>query len=219
MKAFDGSLGHTGQRWPFGPARRRYQVALLVIGLHALLLWVLSQTFGHRLVRTQTGRERLLVRLIPTQPRAMRAESVTTRNLLPAPISLPPLSIDAPTLTIAPFEQDKIRAAPIGAAQRPAEQQPAPLRLSLPSGAASQAARNPARDDRRANTPRLDFGERMASDLGTDNSLREAHIDSNGWRIRRGKDCVEVRQTRAAQLDPFNESITQTPGLVSKCSR
>ena len=219
MKTFFGSYDHTARRWLPGHARRRYQVALLVIGLHALLLWILSQTLSHRLVRTQTERERFLVRLIPSQPRAERAESFTTRNLLPTPISVAPLSIEVPTLTIAPIEPGNARAAPVGAAQWLAQQQPAPLRLSLPAGAASQAVRNPARDDRRANTPSLYFGERMASDLGTDNGLREERIDSNGWRIRRGKNCVEVRRTRAAQLDPFNEGIKQTPGLVSKCIR
>lgn len=94
------------------------------------------------------------------------------------------------------------------------------LNLALPAKPASGAQPAPAQwaaMDPRANSHRPDFGERMAAALGSDPRLREEIINPGHRRIRQGSRCVDVQDTRNAQINPFNENARMGPKLMSAC--
>jgi hypothetical protein len=95
---------------------------------------------------------------------------------------------------------------------------PKPLDLSVPARDAPRAsALDAALNDPRSNSPRLSAGERMAQTLGTDTRLVEEIRPGGSVRVRRGKDCFDVRESRAAGLDPYNNAFLPKPRQISAC--
>lgn len=135
-----------------------------------------------------------------TTPRPrLRAESRDTATA----IHLPVPSDTAPAISALP-----------ASAPRP---EPAPLNLALPARPAS-APRSMI--DQVLNDPRVhtieSASERFARNMGTDET---EHVDAmaDGRRVRKGKHCYIVRDSRAAQLDPFNGALSNAPKLVGNC--
>jgi hypothetical protein len=172
---------------------------LLILALHitVLALW------NTRPRPSDPPRAWSEIRLIPSRP-------VDTP---PAP-ALPhtPRTITTPSPaqpTAIPLEPDL--PSPPDLASPAAEDSPhdAPLRLTLPD-AASAAARQPALDDPRGNTPISRFGARIAHDLGDDGRWVEERMDADFVRLRRGNTCINVHRGRGAALQPFNQSAAPT---------
>jgi hypothetical protein len=49
--------------------------------------------------------------------------------------------------------------------------------------------------------------------------LIEENLGNGRLRLRRGRDCVELRDSRMAQVDPFNQSVSPIPKQAEDCSR
>jgi len=49
--------------------------------------------------------------------------------------------------------------------------------------------------------------------------LVEENLGNGRLRLRRGRDCVELRDSRMAQVDPFNQSVSPIPKQAEDCSR
>lgn len=49
--------------------------------------------------------------------------------------------------------------------------------------------------------------------------LIEENLGNGRLRLRRGRDCVELRDSRMAQIDPFNQSVSPIPKQAEDCSR
>jgi hypothetical protein len=61
---------------------------------------------------------------------------------------------------------------------------------------------------------------RLARALDPGTARSEQRLAGEGrTRVRIGRDCLDVKDARSAQLDPFNQSQQNTPRLVSDCSR
>lgn len=142
----------------------------------------------------------------PALRRPARTDTATPRP--PAASPTPPAEAISPP----PAEPSANARAPQPPASTPLDLRlPPALRQTPPPASAL------ARDDPRANTPRLGSEARMAKTLGTDLTLRES-ADPDGTRyFRRGTDCVVARPARESQLDPFNQGTRPTPRLVDKC--
>ena len=72
-------------------------------------------------------------------------------------------------------------------------------------------------DDPRANRARRTLESMIAGTMVGDDRLSEEMLGDGRVRYRRGSDCIMVQPARSAQLDPFNQSTSQTPRLVSEC--
>lgn len=141
----------------------------------------------------------------PTPPRPTIPAAVEAAPITPAvatPLALPAEGLPAP------------------AAEPASTPKPAPLDLPWrrPRTAASAP---PTAGDLLRNDPRqpppLTRDERLARALGTDTTTHEEVLDGGMRRFRSGRGCVETRPTRAAQLDPFSQSVRPTPQLVEGC--
>lgn len=139
----------------------------------------------------------------PTKPRAPIA-APRPALVLPVAPRAAPTAIHDPGVTVA---------APPAASAPDAT----PLNLALPSRPAS-APRSML--DQMLNDPRVhtteSASERFARNLGTDET---EHVDrmADGRRVRKGSHCYIVRDSRAAQLDPFNGALDHAPKLVGNC--
>ncbi|WP_457428170.1 hypothetical protein, partial [Roseateles sp. P5_E7] len=111
----------------------------------------------------------------------------------------------------------------------PAEPPRSTLRLMLPPGyaASTAAARNPALNDPRSNTPRPTLEDRIADATGGAGAWVEEPVDNHSLVVgalgdhrtvmRRGNTCVEVFRSRIADSDPFNSSVApRTVPMVGK---
>lgn len=136
------------------------------------------------------------------QPKLRPTQSTAPANE-PQPITLPPVPADVSTSPVA-------RANPASA--------PLQLDLRLPSQRASQPQPAAAltRDDPRVKE-RLDYGERMARTIGTDNKLHEEVQPDGTWRFSKGTGCVMARKARISELDSFNQSSMPVPRSIGPC--
>ncbi len=92
------------------------------------------------------------------------------------------------------------------------------LVLDLPRGT-SAPRRNPALDDPRSNTARANFESRLAAALGNGaGAITEERLADGTVRLRRGHQCVLVRPSRQAAIDPFNEAVSPKMRGVESCS-
>lgn len=144
--------------------------------------------------------------------RPMRAAQAITR-LAVEPVGN---TIQVPALIApAPADGSADQSSSAAAAARPEPPASAPLDLRLPGRLPAQ--RGLAEAARDAHQPRpLDHGQRLARDLGTDTRLVETVTDQ-GRRYVWGRSCIEVRPSRASQLDPFNASTQPVPKLAGPC--
>ncbi len=108
----------------------------------------------------------------------------------------------------------------------PAAEPPASLDLDLPPSAARRqdapgarppSVRDQALTDPRANRALTTREGRLAQSLGTDDTIQEESRGDGRRRIRQGRDCVDLRPQRAAELDPFNTAVRPAPMLAEGC--
>jgi hypothetical protein len=91
-----------------------------------------------------------------------------------------------------------------------------PLNRGIPRATAVPARpsmRDQMINDPRSNSAHATVESRIAAVAGTD-VLVEERMDATRTRVRQHGQCVEVHESRAAQLDPFNQSVSPTPKLV-----
>jgi hypothetical protein len=200
-------------------------LALLVL-MHLLALQGLN---GHRQSPAQPAAGKALIQIsllparvparqvrLPAQPRhsALRRSAAATA-LTPAvnPEMPNPDSQDRQAATTPDKASESTGPAPV----KPLAQR---LNLALPGKPASGAQPAPAQwaaMDPRANSHRPDFGERMAAAIGSDPTLREEIINPGHRRIRQGSRCLDLKDTRNSQINPFDETARMGPKLMSAC--
>ena len=198
---------------------RRGVAALLVLAVHGLL--VLAWVARPPPVEPAAVQPATWLRLLPAEPRP--ASEAPAPAALPAPRAARPIpapqSITAPAtppadvaINSSPPAQD-IPAAPVPAASATT---PAvtPLDLRLPSGA--QRGSPPAGPAPQARPRSVE--STLSRDLAT-GPLIEEDLGNGRRRFRQGRRCVEVRDARMAQIDPFNQSVSPVPKQTEDCSR
>jgi hypothetical protein len=197
----------------FTPARPARRAWLIVLLLHGLAGWLLSQ----RLAPPAAARRPALVSVwlppmhlpppTPKQaPARARLPAVDGRSLPPDPA---PAAVAAPP---APATEESPQAT---------RSSVAPLMLGLPatiSPPASAAWRNPALADERSNSPRANVEQRIARAIGGEPDQPDEIHSPTRRRIRYRGGCYDVQQSRDAQLDPFNASVKQAPAQLKPCS-
>lgn len=202
----------------------------LVLGLHLALLGAWWQ---HQPPPLNGPAERRVttLRIVPLRPAApaeARTRPAPRTPAVPAitlPITPPITPATAPAITPAAAP-----TAPPPEATVTAEPPRSTLRLTLPPGyaASAAAARNPALDDPRSNTPRLTLEDRIADALGGTAGWVEEKTSENraqsvgalGDRrtvMRRGDTCVEIHRSRIADMDSFNGNVA--PRAVAMVGR
>ena len=204
-------------------ASRHGLIALLcVVALHAGLYALLRGSAGWRVRQAiEPARALITLHLLPwREPLAQPAPAESEPMPMPADR---PRSSRATITTTAPeaiaqsaSNPPTARAEASSPPDRAASQPPRELDLTLPRGYASgPGARNPAIDDTRSITSRTTPEQRMAAALDT--RVVEEDLGDGRRRFRQGANCVIVKQSRIAQLMPFNEAAARTPSLVSVC--
>jgi hypothetical protein len=183
---------------------------MLVLALHLLLLLLQPAPPPARQGPT-TPQAVLQLRLIappPTMPvpeadppaarQAPRAAAIAADPFGPAE----PLAITVPPLP-APHASAPVAPAP-----------PSPLDLRLPAPALRGVAPpSPAPESR----PRS-VESTLERDFGGAPLVQE-NLGDGRIRLRKGRRCLEFRDARIAQLDPFNQSVRPVPKQVEDCSR
>lgn len=209
---------------PLLPGRvERVWLWLAVASLHGLLLLAVRDA------------------LLPRQPDAATtsaAPPLVVRMIVPVPVPVPraaPPDATRPVAQAAPPRRppaepriEAVRAvgevgqaittAPMVAEASPAASAPdtQPLNLSVPRAIAVPAQpsmRDQMINDLRSNSARATVESRVAAVAGTD-VLVEERMDATRTRVRQRGQCVEVHESRAAQLDPWNQSHSPTPKIV-----
>lgn len=206
------------------PRRERLPLALVALGLHALLVLGLWRAVGVPSAAAPSQRPRPALVWLPPLATPEVPKAVPPRLPSPPPRRAPPDNAAAtrpPAATVpppVPGPEPATAAITLPALPGPPASAP-PLDLRLPSGAgvaARPSVRQQALDDPRANTTRPGYSERFAATLGADDTLREERIGDR-VRLRRGTGCAEVADARAAQLFPMNESNAPRPKQVGEC--
>lgn len=213
--------------------KHRWIARGLVLGLHAAVLLAI---WAHKTPRDAAPGERRLttVRLLLPQPTRQAMPTPVAPRVPPAARLTPaprPLADSPPADTPSPIAAPEPAPA---AAAAPPEAPPQPprmtLRLTLPPGyaASSAAARNPALDDPRSNTPRLTLEDRIADATGGNGAWVEEQTSDNRNQavgalgehrtvMRRGNTCVEIFKSRIADTDPFNGNVApRAPRMMGK---
>jgi hypothetical protein len=218
---------------PLHPQRHRAGAAALVLAAHLLALMLLARlaAWGDREphVAAQPPLVVQLLRLAPPQ-RAMEAvparvaptrrPEVTKPLPKPVPASVPvpapaptaPPQAISPPAGPAPAATAAIPPAPAAPASATA---PPPLNLALPRRAAAPwRQRLPALDDPRSNTARATFEDQLREAMGGDGRWALERIDEDHIHYRNGSTCVDIRRSRAEQLDGFNRGFSPKPWLA-----
>lgn len=204
----------------FEPRRPGVGVAAAVAALHlaAALALLGARAWPDR--RATTPAQAIEVRLITAPVSRDQAQRKPERDA-PAPTSASKTAAQgaAQAITLPPVDASQSAppavATPVPAADTPAA--PA-LILDLPrSASAPQRWRSPALDDARANTPRRTLEAMIAGTMRGDDRLFEEPLGDGRIRYRRGSECALVTPARGAAIDPFNQSVSQTPRLVEPC--
>jgi hypothetical protein len=115
-------------------------------------------------------------------------------------------------------DADAATAAASGSAQRPLDLR---WRGGPTSAGVAQGPRWPAAPALAHDPPTGQSAEaRLARALDPGTARSEQRLAGEGrTRVRIGRDCLDVKDARSAQLDPFNQSQQQTARLVSDCGR
>lgn len=189
-----------------------------VLAAHALLLgawWAAVRA-------PETGRPEpvLRLRLLPAEPgRPSRPlPAPTALRPRPAPSPLPVLPV--PPAAPAPAATWAVTASP--AEPPPVDTPLPPLHLILPpaSTASSPALRDQMLRDPRANSrPARGAGDGLQA-LGNPGPrvAEETMAGAGRRRVRIGRNCFDVRESRMAQLDPHNRGAVPMPSQVESCN-
>lgn len=207
--------------------RRPPHAALLVLValLHLLLWWAAGRAGGWR--------ERAAPPVPPLQVTAISPPAATAGGADPdaaAPALAPPRprlpnlpAFAAPAIEwVAPRANDPAPtsapaappAAPTAVPRAAAAPASAPLRLDLPRGAAT-AGRSPALDDPRVGSRRATVESRIARATAAE-WVEELQPDGRVF-YRRGDECVLVKPSREAELDPFSGAASPKPRQAGQC--
>jgi hypothetical protein len=205
----------------------RWLARVLVVALHAALLAALWQ---HRAPPAPDMGERRAVSMrivMPVQPRKPlpippQRGATAARPVTPPPTAAPPVAAAEPAPPAATHPAPPAEA-------RPAEPPRTALRLTLPPGyaASSAAARNPALNDPRSNTPRPTLEDRIADATGGAGAWVEERVDNHAQSVgalgeyrtvmRRGSTCVEIFRSRISDSNAFNSSVApSTIAMIGK---
>lgn len=202
--------------WQLAPARRTRPAWLIVLALHGLAGWLLSQQL-HPRPGARPG-ELLRIRLLPLPVKPAASPAAPP---LPSPRQTHPQPSWAPSEASRsderPAEPPPLGLTDPGTAPRSTA---APLNLSLPpQPTASAPWRNPALADERSNTPRAGMEQRIARAIGGEADQPDEIINPGKRRIRYHGNCYDVQQSRNAQLDPYNQSVYQPPAQGKSCDK
>ena len=214
--------------------QRRSAAVLLVLLLHGGLLFMLMQSRPERLVANNKAQPPMAVRYIEAAANAQAALRQPDEPTERAERKLRPARSISRAITSGPTDATPQLALPNAAITLPSERTNtapdapaqagpafAPLNLTLPSSAGARtSAPSPASlatQDIRANTERVNFGEKLAQDLGSDNRRTEENLGDGRVRIRSGTDCVIAVESRAGQLDPMAQTSRPSPRGVKPC--
>lgn len=210
----------TRARLPLLPGRPEPAWLWLAVAcLHGLLLLALRDAFLPRQPDAATTRAvlPLRVRVIEPVPVPVAAPTVAP------PVAARPVAQTVPTRPPATEPHSgvigqAVTAAPMAAEAPPAASAPdtQPLNLGVPRAIAVPARpsmRDQMINDPRSNSAHATVESRVAAVVGTD-VLVEERMDATRKRVRQHGQCVEVHESRAAQIDPFNQSVSPTPKLV-----
>lgn len=177
---------------------------------------------------------------VPPPVRAAKVPTIAWRWVVSTPPVSPPDVAVPPERTAAPARAAARRAAaPVAPSARPVQgagtgddggsgvaaleplptpaPEALPLNLELPARRPSPTLMDQVRSDPRIHAAPLSASERFARNLGTDAQFHEERRGEGHWRFRQGKDCFDVRTSRAAQLDPTREAAAATPKSVEPC--
>ena len=201
---------------------RSWAGGLLVLALHLAAAWGLSYATRTPVAgQAPAARALSLVWLrlkpepepaLPPRPPARRPlplRADAAPPIAPTPASVAPQPITLPPATSA--VADGARLTEVIAAPTPPAS--APLDLWLRPGAS--LSRQPAGLTRSDAALRPHDTAGLGA-LATDQRLTEQVMQA-GRRIRQGDGCVEVRPSRATQIDPFAASGRLTPQQLSPC--
>jgi hypothetical protein len=186
----------------------------IVLALHAALLLGLSLALRPQTALHPSGPPTLplTVRLLE-MPRLLRQTAQpdeapsARRPAAPLPRALP-APIGAITLPAEPPAEPASAPQPVAHSERPID-------LQLRRQAVPRTAADLARDDPRANSVRPNFEQRLSNALDT--RVIEQDLGNGRGRFRQGDRCVEVHDSRSAQIDPFNPSAATTPKGAMPC--
>lgn len=210
----------TRARLPLLPGRAEPAWLWLAVAcLHGLLLLALRDELvpRQRDAATTSAAPPLVVRVIAHVPVPVPVPTATPAVAArPVAQAVPP-RLPAPEPRIGAVGQ-AITAAPMVAEAPPAASAPdtQPLNLGVPRAVAVPARpsmRDQMINDPRSNSAHATVESRVAAVVGTD-VLVEERMDATRKRVRQHGQCVEVHESRAAQIDPFNQSVSPTPKLV-----
>ena len=207
---------------------------LPVLLLHGVLLGLLMQSRPERSAAKFESKPPMAVRFISAAAITPPAPHTPEERTTPLESRIQPARVVSRTLTTEATEATAQLASPDAAitltpnrtdsaplAAAPPSPASAPLDLRLPGGAGTRpAVRSPASlatQDSRANSERVNFGEKLAQDLGSDNRRTEENLGDGRVRIRSGSDCVIAVESRAGQLDPVGQTSRPAPRGIKPC--
>lgn len=197
--------------------RTRWGFAVGVCLIHLMLLRACEPPAGRD--ETTPVQPALSVRLLPApEPRPKPATVPGLRRTgptRPAP-AREPMTQAITVPAIGPVNGDEASDLPgIGAPSPTPRATPAlPLDLRLPPPELRGAG--PATP--RAEPKPRSVESQLSNDLA-DGPLREEALGNGRLRLRQGRRCVELRDARMAQIDPFNQSVSPLPKQAEDCSR
>ncbi len=197
------------------PSRRGLVVAA-VLALHLLVLvsWRLDPAAPAALPAPPA----LWLRLLPAPPATVSEPPDRVLPRPPARAAPPaaPQAITLPATAEASLTRTEPATAPATPAAAAAASAAAPqaldLRLPPPAWRGTAPLRPPAEQRPRS------VESTLSRDLA-DGPLVEEDLGNGRRRFRQGRRCVEVRDSRMAQVDPFNQSVSPVPKQAEDCSR
>lgn len=230
-------MNHPGAALHWRAPRSPRPLMLAVLLLHGAALVGLQ--WASRPVRSSaTPPQRLLLRWIaepplapPPKPASEDDATAPARRAPQQPMPMLPSPIRPDPATALPAPQatqtttQAITTAP-ALPPEPAASHPPPLRLDLPRRGGTTPGRVPEADDSPAGQARRDprgnsaqgRGDRVERALdGGPTTATEEDRGPGRRRYRIGRDCVDVREGRAAGLDPFSASTRPMPKLAEPC--
>lgn len=219
---------------PSADSARRPAAALLVLALH--LAW-LTAWWDHRTTLRDTGEaapgpgiawlRRMPgadappepVEPIDRTPQPPRRQARAEPQAIRPPQTLPDEPPAGPALTDAAQERLRPDAnggpEPAGGpAPRPAWAVPRPLDLRLPP----PELRGPAPPGPRTAPAASSVESTIARGLSP-GPMVEEDLGQGRRRFRQGTRCIEAREARMAQIDPFNQSVAAIPKALEDCAR